>query len=292
MPFLNIQDYATDIDLFTPFAAQPARLSSAEREAIVDALLAELTHVTNQFSKVEAAQYAEKRRLLHAALNPLEPHFLQPNAIAKLDALLQAELAETPVTTAQALQAAASLTVNATKIALWQGDITTLAVDAIVNAANNRLLGCFQPLHSCIDNAIHTKAGVQLRDDCNVIMQKQNMPEPTGMAKLTRAYNLPSKFVLHTVGPIVKEQLTDQHVAELAQAYVSCLDTCAEIEQIRSVAFCCISTGVFGYPIAEAAKTAYATVCNWLKHHPDALDLVVFNVFSERDYGVYAELMK
>ncbi|MEM9777405.1 MAG: protein-ADP-ribose hydrolase, partial [Chloroflexota bacterium] len=178
------------------------------------------------------------------------------------------------------------------QIALWQGDITSLKVDGIVNAANNRLLGCFQPLHSCIDNAIHTQAGVQLRDDCQTIMQKQAVPEPTGIAKITRAYNLPSKFVLHTVGPIVQGALTAKHDSDLRSAYTSCLDLSAEIDVIRSLAFCCISTGVFGYPQDKAAATAYQTVCSWLDQHPGRFDHIIFNVFTDQDRVLYESLMR
>ena len=171
---------------------------------------------------------------------------------------------------------------------LWRGDITTLAVDAIVNAANSALLGCFSPNHGCIDNAIHTYAGVQLRLACNEIMQKQGHPEPTGSAKLTPGFNLPAKYVLHTVGPIVSGRLTDQHCKELASCYESCLALAVE-NGIGSVAFCCISTGVFGFPQGEAAKIAVETVKAYQKH--SKID-VVFNVFKEADLRLYQALLR
>jgi O-acetyl-ADP-ribose deacetylase (regulator of RNase III) len=228
---------------------------------------------------------------LHAALNVLEPGFLNNESKAKLDALLQTELHERAIVEGAELAQSAALNIQGTRIALWQGDITTIRTDAIVNAANKNLLGCFQPLHNCIDNAIHTQAGVQLRDDCWAIMQKQQMLEPTGMAKVTRAYNLPSKFVIHTVGPIVKGNLTSRHENELRKSYLSCLNVCASLPQIQSIALCCISTGVFGYPYEQAAETAFNTTCDWLNKHPLELEYVVFNVFSDQDWLMYESLM-
>ena len=171
---------------------------------------------------------------------------------------------------------------------LWQGDITTLAVDAIVNAANNQLLGCFRPLHSCIDNIIHTMAGVQLREECYAMMQAQGHAEATGRAKITKAYNLPCRYVLHTVGPIVSGVLTEKAVAQLASCYRSCLDLAAA-NGCQSVAFCCISTGVFGFPKKEAAQTAVATVETWLAQH-EPLE-VIFNVFTNEDLSIYRDVI-
>lgn len=167
---------------------------------------------------------------------------------------------------------------------LWQGDITTLAVDAIVNAANNQLLGCFQPLHSCIDNMIHTMAGVALRERCFAMMQAQGHAEATGQAKITPAYNLPCRYVLHTVGPIVRGVLTEQAQEQLASCYRSCLDLAAA-KGCQSLAFCCISTGVFGFPKKEAAHIAVTTVALWLRQH-EPIE-VVFNVFTEEDRIIY-----
>lgn len=167
---------------------------------------------------------------------------------------------------------------------LWQGDITTLAVDAIVNAANDQLLGCFRPLHSCIDNMIHTMAGVALRERCFTIMQAQGHAEATGQAKITPAYNLPCRYVLHTVGPIVRGALTPQTQGQLASCYRSCLDLAAA-KGCQSLAFCCISTGVFGFPKKEAAHIAVTNVSQWLRQH-EPIE-VVFNVFTEEDYRIY-----
>lgn len=175
------------------------------------------------------------------------------------------------------------------RIRLWQGDITTLAVDAIVNAANSQMLGCWVPGHYCIDNAIHTFAGMQLRLECARIMDAQGCEEPTGCAKITAAYNLPSRHVIHTVGPIANGRPTDRHRAQLASSYESCLNLAQE-NSLPSIAFCCISTGVFGFPRQEAAQIAVETVRKWLDR-TSAQMTVVFNVFTDSDYDIYADLL-
>ena len=150
------------------------------------------------------------------------------------------------------------------RIILWQGDITRLDADAIVNAANSQLLGCFRPGHNCIDNVIHSAAGLQLREECAEIMRRQGHEEPTGQAKITGGYNLPAKYVLHTVGPIIMERVTEEDCELLASCYRSCLKL-AEENSLKSVAFCCISTGVFRFPKEEAARIAVSTVRESLK---------------------------
>ena len=172
-------------------------------------------------------------------------------------------------------------------IYLWQGDITTLKCGAIVNAANSGMTGCWQPCHSCIDNCIHTFSGVRLRYECDRIMQEQGHEEPTGKAKITQAYNLPCDYVIHTVGPIVQGQLTDEHCKLLESSYRSCLELAVQ-NGIDSIAFCCISTGVFGFPQKEAAEIAVRTVKNFRKTHTIK---VIFNVFKEDDYEIYKELL-
>lgn len=280
---LSLRDYAKDICLLEPFFTDR---TGVENEAqIVAALLTEL-----QVQDSSAKDYVARRRLLHAQINTLPPQTLTPNGIRRLDRLLQLELQQKKVTAAEDLLSGLDSSRGSTAVTVWQGDITTLKVDAIVNAANSQLRGCWQPLHRCIDNAIHSAAGVQLRDDCDLIMRKQNFLEPTGTAKITRGYNLPAKFVLHTVGPIVRNQVTAQNQTDLSDAYMSCLDICKEVKEIRSVAFCCISTGVFGYPQQEAAEVAFRKVQDWVKHNPDALDLVVFNVFTDNDKIIYNSL--
>ncbi len=175
------------------------------------------------------------------------------------------------------------------RLRLWRGDITTLSADAIVNAANSQMLGCWVPGHHCIDNAIHTFSGVQLRIECARIMEGQGHEEPTGAAKITPAYNLPSKHVIHTVGPIANGRPTNLHCEQLASCYRSCLDL-ATGNGLRSIAFCCISTGVFGFPQEEAAQIAVRTVREWLDRSSSDMT-VVFNVFSQEDEAIYRDLL-
>jgi O-acetyl-ADP-ribose deacetylase (regulator of RNase III) len=176
-----------------------------------------------------------------------------------------------------------------TKLITWQGDITTLHADAIVNAANSQMQGCFQPFHACIDNAIHTAAGPRLREDCHTIIQLQGEDEMTGTAKITRGYNLPSRFVLHTVGPIIHQgaPLTNGDRQALADCYTSCLDLVLQHGDIESVAFCAISTGVFGFPKEEATKIAINTVKAWLSRNTQNIKQVIFNTFDEYTTQLY-----
>lgn len=206
--------------------------------------------------------------------------------LAAQDELLQGLIAEAGVATLD------DTTPSPTdpRLRLWRGDITTLAVDAIVNAANSGMTGCWAPLHYCIDNAIHTFAGVQLRAACAEAMAAQGHPEPTAQAKVTDAFNLPARYVIHTVGPIADGRPTDTHRRQLAESYRACLDAAAAAG-LASIAFCCISTGVFGFPQAEAASIAVATVRRWLNEHPDTTMTVVFNVFSETDESLYRPLL-
>ena len=173
---------------------------------------------------------------------------------------------------------------------LWRGDITRLRVDAIVNAANSQMLGCWVPGHYCIDNAIHTFAGVELREQCAELMAAQGHEEPTGTAKVTDAFNLPARYIVHTVGPIVQGAPSELQHAQLASCYTSCLEA-AQAHACRSIAFCCISTGVFGYPQREAAKLAIDTVAGWIAAHAEAGIDVVFDVFGADDEALYRELL-
>ena len=172
-------------------------------------------------------------------------------------------------------------------IYLWQGDITTLKCGAIVNAANSGMTGCYHPCHNCIDNCIHTFAGARLRLECATIMEKQGCPEPTGQAKITSAYNLRCDYVIHTVGPIVQCELTNEHCKMLKSCYNSCLELAMK-NKIDSIAFCCISTGVFGFPKQEAAEIAVETVRNFLKNNRIK---VIFNVFGDDNYAIYKRLL-
>ncbi len=182
-------------------------------------------------------------------------------------------------------------------LSLWQGDITRLAVDAIVNAANSQMLGCFQPCHSCIDNCIHTYAGIQLRAECHRQMQAlrsrfgRDYEQPTAIPMLTDGYNLPARKVVHIVGPIVDEGLTPELEKEMADCYRNTLDLCAE-NSLRSVAFCSISTGVFRFPKERAAEIAIRAVTEWLEAHPGKMERVIFNVFSDRDRCNYEQKLR
>lgn len=170
-------------------------------------------------------------------------------------------------------------------IYLWKGDITTLAVDSIVNAANSELLGCFIPNHNCIDNIIHTKAGIRLRLACHEIMTEQGKKEPVGKAKLTPAYHLPANNIIHTVGPTASGRVTRINQKLLAQTYQACLEM-ADRNQLESIAFCCISTGVFGFPNEPAAEIAIKTVHDYLIDHETDLK-VIFNVYEDEDEAIY-----
>ena len=192
-------------------------------------------------------------------------------------------------TAAKGITRLANLTPVEKGIYLWQGDITTLECDAIVNAANSQMLGCFQPLHNCIDNCIHTYAGLRLRNKCAEIMESQGHEEPTGEAKITPAYALPCKQVIHTVGPIVNGHLTAKHEELLASCYKSCL-ALADKNGLGSIAFCCISTGVFGFPRDRAAEIAIRTVREYKANIHSKIE-VIFNVFKDEDYTIYRELL-
>jgi O-acetyl-ADP-ribose deacetylase (regulator of RNase III) len=179
------------------------------------------------------------------------------------------------------------------RLCLWQGDITRLKADAIVNAANSQMLGCFVPMHLCIDNAIHSAAGLQLRFECNELMKEQGYPEITGSSKITNGYNLPSKYVIHTVGPIIESgQVTQKDEYLLASCYQSCLEL-ADRNKLRTIAFCCISTGEYGFPNQPAADIAVRTVREYFDLYPETgIEAVIFNVFKDIDYSIYRKLLQ
>ena len=220
-----------------------------------------------------------------ALVNTRPPIPADDSWLSMQDELLQGMIAEAGVSTADA----ATPSPADSRLLLWRGDITTLAVDAIVNAANSQMLGCWVPGHHCIDNAIHTYAGVQLRIECARLMAEQGHDEPTGGAKITPAFNLPAGHVIHTVGPIANGRPSDLHRRQLASCYESCLDRASE-KGLGSVAFCCISTGVFGFPQEEAGQIAVAAVRDWLDARSGAIQ-VVFNVFGEVDERRYRALL-
>ena len=250
------------------------------RRFLIEALLAE----DEQLQEISIpAQSDEQRRLLRALMNVRPPAPIADDVLQVQDEYLRRELAAKGITEID------DLSPISPGLYLWQGDITTLRVDAIVNAANSGMTGCYQPNHNCIDNAIHTFAGMQLRLECDRIMKAQGHLEPTGQAKITPGYNLPARYILHTVGPIVDGPLTPQHEAELASCYKSCLRLAAE-NGLESVAFCCISTGVFHFPNQRAAEIAVTTVRDFLAQET-SVQRVVFNVFKDLDLAIYEELL-
>ena len=221
-------------------------------------------------------------RLFRSLVNIREPKPVGRTFLELQDNLLKEMIVERGITKMS------SLTPLQENIYLWQGDITTLQVDGIVNAANSGMTGCYWPCHGCIDNAIHTFAGVQLRIECAAMMKEQGYPEPTGKAKITKAYNLPSHFILHTVGPIVTGKLSEKDCRLLASCYQFCLEL-AEQNHLKSLAFCCISTGEFHFPSQKAAEIAVKTVKEFLSTHTEMS--VVFNVFKNEDYQIYHQIL-
>lgn len=237
----------------------------------------------------EAGQFPgdrnSQRRLLRSLMNVRPPLPLREDYLTLQDELLSREREEKGVVHVDSLPATAA----DPRLVLWQGDITRLDADAIVNAANSALLGCFCPCHGCIDNAIHSAAGAQLRDECSRLMREQGHEEPTGRAKLTGGYNLPAKYVLHTVGPIIRGPLRDRDRELLADCYRACLEL-ADEHRLESVAFCCISTGEFHFPNREAAEIAVRTVSGFLRRNT-SVRKVIFNVFKDLDAEIYRNLL-
>ena len=225
----------------------------------------------------------EQRRMLRSLMNIRPPHPAGDGFIRVQDEYLREETARKGVTDYQ------DLTPVREGIYLWRGDITTLRCDAIVNAANSGMTGCYVPCHTCIDNCIHTYAGIQLRNACAELIREQGHEEETGGAKITPAYNLPCRYVIHTVGPIVMTVPTQQEEAQLASCYRSCME-CAEQNGVRSIAFCCISTGEFHFPNDMAARIAVRTVREYREQTGSGME-VIFNVFKETDYRIYEELL-
>ncbi|WP_455682870.1 protein-ADP-ribose hydrolase [Thomasclavelia sp.] len=247
-------------------------------------LIAELLREQPQYSNIEIPiDEQEQRKLLRALFNIRMPIPANNDFLMVQDAYLKEETVQKGVTSITDLKEIQH------GLYLWQGDITTLCCDAIVNAANSQMLGCFCPNHGCIDNAIHTFAGIQLRLACAELMKSQRYDEPTGQAKITKGYNLPCNYVLHTVGPIVVGNVTTKDKELLASCYRSCLEL-AEKHHLKSIAFCCIATGEFHFPNDEAARIAIETVKEYKTHSGSKME-VIFNVFKETDYNIYRELL-
>ena len=239
--------------------------------------------------KEDASQFPKdrrsQRRLMRSLMNVRHPHILPKALVRMQDQILSEEREEKGIVDVENLPT----TKPDSRIAIWQGDITRLGADAIVNAANSQLLGCFSPCHGCIDNAIHSAAGLQLREECAEIMRRQGHEEATGQAKITKGYNLPAKHVLHTVGPTIYGQVTEEDEHLLASCYQSCLELAAK-EDLSTVAFCCISTGVFHFPNRRAAEIAVQTVQDFLNEN-NQIKLVIFNVFKDQDLAIYQDLL-
>ena len=262
-------------------------LTQPQRSALVDTSLALLLQPeAQQLVDVVSAGDPGRRRLALRALLAMRPAIPLPAELnVSLERLLAAEAAERETVDALSLPRPEV----DPRLSLWRGDITTIRADAIVNAANSTLLGCFQPLHACIDNAIHSAAGLALRAECAARMEQQGHPEKTGSAKITRGYNLPARYVLHTVGPIVRGTLTERDKELLASCYRSCL-SCAVQHDLKSIAFCCISTGEFHFPNKEAAEIAVHEVRAFLAQNK-TMERVVFNVFKDEDKEIYERLL-
>lgn len=232
-----------------------------------------------QYNRIDALPQMSDEALFRALQNVTMPYDLSEEFYQKQDAVLQEILSRKEITDAADFP---------NGISLWKGDITLLKADAIVNACNNKMLGCFVPGHHCIDNAIHSFAGLQVRRDMMSIMQAQGHDEPNGGCKVTKAYNLPSKYIFHTVGPIYRGKAQDE--TDLKNCYLSCLKKADEMK-LNSIAFCCLSTGIFGYPNEQAAKLAVHTVGQYFAKENKHVKKVVFNVFLDKDYDVYQRLL-
>lgn len=261
-------------------------ISEAEK---LDTILGALLKERPEYSRISIpATIEEKRNLLRSLMNVRMPAPLPKEIMDIQDEELLEQKDEKGVVTLEMIPVSPVFP----RLRLWQGDITRLEVDAIVNAANSQMLGCFIPMHRCIDNAIHSAAGMQLRDECAEIMHAQGHEEPTGKAKITHGYNLPAKWVIHTVGPIVYGVYpTKEDCRLLADCYRNCMKL-ADEKGLNSIAFCCISTGEFRFPQEEAAKIAVATVREYLEAHPSTtLNAIVFNVFKDSDDKIYKKLL-
>ena len=251
------------------------------RRYLIEELLRERPSCRRQEIPADADR---QKVLLRGLMNVRHPAAIGKEFLEVQDAYLQEELAAKKITRLSELPPVRE------GIYLWRGDITTLECGAIVNAANSGMTGCYQPCHNCIDNCIHTYAGVQLRLKCAEIMAEQGYAEPTGQAKITPAYNLPCEYVIHTVGPIVQGKLAQEHCALLGSCYRSCLKL-ADENGVGSIAFCCISTGVFMFPNDKAAEIAVDTVRKYKTETGSKIE-VVFNVFKEQDERIYRELLR
>lgn len=258
----------------------------------LDALVGAFKEDSGAYRDLETPKSLDgKRRLLRSLMNIRMPGALPERILQLQDEYLLARAGE------KGIVALPDIPILKSGLCVWRGDITRLAVDAIVNAANSRMLGCFVPMHSCIDNCIHSFAGVQLRAECARQMAElrkrhgADYEQPTAVPMLTDAYNLPARKVIHIVGPVVEGSLTPRHERQLSDCYWNVLEMCRQ-NDLKSVAFCCISTGVFHFPNERAARIAVDTVMRWTSGHPDSMDRIIFNVFKEEDQQIYEGLLR
>ena len=276
-------------------------MQDTRQTALLDTLVEAFKADSGAYRNVETPPDTEgKRRLLRSLMNVRAPRALDAETLRLQDAYLTGRAEERGAVSVSEIptiaDAIGSRKAHAGTLSIWQGDITRLRVDAIVNAANSEMLGCFVPMHTCIDNCIHTYAGVQLRLACAGQMQAlrrvhgADYTQPTAVPMLTEGYNLPAKKVVHIVGPIVADRLTPELEAQLAACYRNTLDLCAE-KGLKTVAFCGISTGVFRFPADRAAEIAVQTVSDWLSAHPAQLERVIFDVHSEQTRKRYEALL-
>lgn len=277
-------------------------MQNREQEQRLDYLLKEFKEDSVRYKDWETGdRYEEKRMALRSLMNIRMPGHMAEEVLKVQDEFLAEEAKEKGIVTWTEIPTVkeqyGSEAPYADKLSVWQGDITRLSADAIVNAANSQMLGCFVPCHRCIDNAIHSAAGIELRAECKRYMSRKRLElgaeyeEPVGEAMLTKGYNLPAKYVIHTVGPIVGYRLTDALRKDLENCYRNVLNCCVE-NGIRTVAFCCISTGEFHFPNEEAAEIAVKTVTRFLTEQERKLDRVIFNVFKEEDREIYERELK
>ncbi len=265
--------------------------TNTTQEERLDYLVEEFKADSGEYKDLETPKDPERKRtILRSLMNTRMPREMPADVIRIQDEYLKERSKEKGVV------ALSDIPEIQGGLSIWQGDITRLAVDAIVNAANSQMLGCFRPMHNCIDNCIHTYAGVQLRAECNRQMGElrahfgRDYEQPTAVPMLTDGYNLPAKKIIHIVGPTVQYKLTPALENDLANCYRNVLDLCAE-NDLKSVAFCCISTGVFSFPNRRAAEIAVETVKDWMSKHPGAVNRVIFNVFKDEDKIIYERLV-
>lgn len=280
---MQLDEYRDVIDL-TPYPRPALLRTEEEKDGHCDTILKFLLRERGMIAAFSAS-YAKKRQLIRNYMNERMPLPIPKEILTAQDELFYTETVERGIVDVQNLE------YSELGLTHFRGDITTLNADAIVNACNSSLLGCFLPGHNCIDNVIHSYAGMQLRDDCAKIIAKQGHEEECGNAKVTRAYNLPSKYVLHTVGPRVGRELTQSQRLQLRACYTSCLDLAEEL-RLETVAFCCLSTGVFNFPQEEAAEIATGTVLKWKLQHSESKLKVIFNTFLARDAEIYRNILK